>query len=225
MRIYFPRVMRVVIDGYSSNFEYPQNMKQLIVLFLIASSSAVMAQGKLGITGGVQAAGLHSKDNLNNFPDTRIGFRVGGLYEHPLTEKFGIRQELSYSLAGGKGGDSRLDLSYLSMPILGYYKPVKDVYFYLGPELNFFIAKSASGSVRNSKEFKPVDFGISFGMEYRITEYIGVSMRNYFGLIHASELKLSRSIQPDDVLLEPDKAIKFNRNNIFQLSVSYYIDR
>lgn len=155
-------------------------MKHIIILFLTVSSTVAFAQNKFGIAGGMQLTGLHSKDHFNNFPDPRISFRIGGFYERTIREKYGIRTELSYSLAGGKGIDNRLDVSYLSIPILFYYKPIKQLQVHLGPEVNIFLGNSATRTFYNSKDFKPLDIGISVGSEFRISKFFWIVCAQLF---------------------------------------------
>lgn len=204
-------------------------MKNFFTVLLLGASLCLMAQHTFGITGGAQLTSLHSRDDLNNFPDPQIGFRLGALYEYEFAEKFGLRTELGYSLTGGKTYRSEhLYLSYISLPILGVYSPVKKLNVYLGPELNVFLDDHATGPAYNSNEFKRFDFGVSLGSEFRITESFGVSLRNYFGLIHSSELD-SKDLAPiqdgDPIMGYEGRIIKFNRHNILQLSVTYFFKK
>lgn len=204
-------------------------MKYLLTISLLVFTFSLTAQHTFGLTGGTQLTGLHSRDNFNNFPEPQMGFRLGGLYEYELTEKLGLRTELSYSLAGGQNSNSEhLYLSYLSIPVQGVYKPVEKLRFYLGPELNILVNDHTTGPAYNSRDFKPLDFGISVGSEFRITQSFGVSIRNYFGLIHANELDTSDfpPIQEGDPIMNYEgRVFKFSRHNILQLSVSYYFKK
>lgn len=199
-------------------------MIRLLVLLLFISSS-VIAQNRFGITGGVQLTGLHSTDNFGGYGDPRIGFRAGGIYEHDFTNVLGIRTELNYSLAGGKNDENRISISYISLPVLMYYKLTEQIRVSAGPELNIFLGYTRTASRWMPPTFKPLDFGISIGAEYRITEAVGISVRNYFGLIHTSELDTGEweFMQEGDVLIDDQgEVIRYNRHNILQLSVSYY---
>lgn len=69
-------------------------MKNFFTVLLLGASSCLMAQHTFGITGGAQLTSLHSRDDLNNFPDPQIGFRLGALYEYEFAENSDFEQNL-----------------------------------------------------------------------------------------------------------------------------------
>ena len=100
------------------------------------------------------------------------GFHVGATFAWKATELMGVRDELLFSQKGGNRdfdgtsyytfttttgnkifttGTRKMTLnvtnSYLSIPVMGYFKPAKWVEIYAGGSLSFLIASSAFGEL------------------------------------------------------------------------------
>lgn len=130
----------------------------------------------LGVKAGV---------NLSNFSgdlkgDAKVGFNAGVTLDYALSSDLYLLTGLDYSLQGTKEGDSKINLSYLKLPIhLGYKLVVADntkIVFRAGPYVGFAVdGKYKMGSVsvnafdkdlENAMGFKynRFDFGLGFGV-------------------------------------------------------------
>lgn len=186
-------------------------MKKVILLFFFASSVIVsQAQIKFGGKLGLNIAGLTGDDAPDS--KSKIGFNVGGFVEVPVAESFAVKPELVFSTQGAKSendDDSKLNLSYLNIPVLGKYTTSSGFYGETGPQLGFLVgakAKSDDGDADVKEFYKTTDFAWAFGVGYEMAESgFGVNLRYNLGL---------SSIADDG---DADVKIK---NSVFQIGVT-----
>ena len=87
--------------------------KVLLALLCIGSFSALQAQVKFGVKGGVNFANVTDSDGGK----TRIGFNGGVQVGIPVTEQISVQPEALYSSQGVKGDDDmQVILNYFNFP-------------------------------------------------------------------------------------------------------------
>ncbi|GHV15811.1 hypothetical protein FACS1894169_08300 [Bacteroidia bacterium] len=149
------------------------------------------------------AFGVKAGVNLSNFSgdlggDAKIGFNVGVTLDYGLSPDLYLLTGLDYSLQGTKEGDSKINLSYLKLPIhLGYKLLVADntkIVFRAGPYVGFAVdGKYKRGAVSVdafNKDLEDVlgfkynrfDFGLGLGVGLEFGK-IGVGLGYDFGLV------------------------------------------
>ncbi len=181
--------------------------KVFLSFFLAASFYGASAQVQFGAKAGLNLASL-TGDDVD--VKSKIGFNAGLFAEIPVSEQFSVKPELVYSLQGAKSdgeGDSKLNLSYLNIPILAKYNISEGFFAEAGPQIGFLTtakAKYDGGSVDIKDNFKSIDFSLGLGLGYELSETYGLNLRYNLGL---------SSIADDD-----DAKVK---NSVFQLGIFY----
>lgn len=188
-------------------------MKKVILLFLFASSIVIstQAQLKIGAKAGLNLANIVG-DDAPDEAKTKLGFNIGGFVEVPVAENFTVKPELVFSLQGAKSDDnddSKLNLNYLNIPVLGKYTTSSGFYGETGPQLGFLVgakAKSDDGDVDVKDFYKGIDFAWAFGVGYEFAESgFGVNLRYNLGLSN---------------IVDDGDADVSQKNSVFQIGVT-----
>lgn len=178
----------------------------LVAVLAVLGLTNVNAQEiKLGIKGGLNFASI-SGDNTENI-DLLTGLNFGFLAEVPISEKFSFQPELIYSGQGYSFDDDTIALNYLNIPLIGKYYLTRGLSLEAGPQIGFLLsAKNDKEDVKDS--FNTVDFGLNFGLGYKLDNGLNFSLRYNLGLSDINNI---------------DGFSNKNRNGVFQLSVGYFI--
>lgn len=182
-------------------------------------------------------------DETNDF-EARTSFHVGGLVEIPISEKFAIQPEVLYSSQGAKStyryddgfdfenSESTIKLDYITLPIMAKFMPFEGFSIEAGPQVGFLVSAksdnefsytdSGTGETVSGSEdgvdvkdlYKSIDFGLNFGVGYRLENGIMFQARYNFGLADIDEEDDSDDFEEFDDFFEP-------KNRVFQLSVGY----
>lgn len=176
-------------------------MRKLVLITALAvlGLATVNAQKiNFGAKAGLNFASITGDNIVDSGPTTGIHFGV--LAEIPLSEKFSFQPELLYS-------SQVLNLNYLNIPLMGKYYLTKGFSLEVGPQIGFLLsANNDDNDVRNS--FKTLDFGINFGVGYKLDNGLNFGARYNLGLSDINNINGSS-----------DK----NRNGVFQFSVGYFL--
>lgn len=200
---------------------------------------------RFGIKGGANAAAFsEQKLSLNN---QKIGFHAGAFVNIPLSNKISVQPEVLYNQMGAKsvmsssevttGGttvktvaDSKVELNYISVPLMFQFRPVKSFYFEAGPEFSYFLngknkgettvttTTGSSTTTQNSSisqsiekdDVKKFNVGLGLGVGFDITHNLGINARYVNSLTHVAN---------NAGVPEQDKDI--NTNRVFQLGLNY----
>ncbi|MBC2845101.1 porin family protein [Winogradskyella flava] len=185
-------------------------MKKLFLVTVIAvlGLSNVNAQDiKIGAKAGLNYAFI-TGDNANDL-DPITNFHFGVMSEIKLSDKFSLQPELIYS---GQGADTNtasegsISLNYLNIPLIGKYYVTKRLSLEAGPQIGVLLS-TKGGTIDYKELLKPVDYGVNFGVGYKLDNGLNFTARYNLGL---SDI--------NDVDGFPDK----NSNGVFQLSVGYF---
>ncbi len=154
-------------------------MKKLFLGIAIAASSLTFAQ-QFGAKAGLNVSNL-SNSELNS----KAGFYAGVFMNAPLSAQFNIQPELLYNNLGAKESGYKLNLDYISVPVMFQYKATPQFFLEAGPQFNVLVsakAKEGSNSIDIKDEVKGFDFGLGLGAGYWFTEKIGANVRYVAGL-------------------------------------------
>jgi hypothetical protein len=158
----------------------------------------------LGVKGGLNFANV-SGDNTSD-KDMVTAFNAGLVAEIALTEKFSFQPELLFSGQGYSLEDHAVALSYLNLPLMGKYYLTKAFSLEAGPQIGFLLAaKNEDIDVKDA--FKTVDFGVNFGLGYKLNNGLNFGARYNLGLSNINNVEGSNA--------------KF-RNGVIQASVGYF---
>jgi hypothetical protein len=164
-------------------------MKKVIVLFVaVVSFAAVQAQIAYGAKGGFNLSNVRGSDVSGN--KTKVGIHLGGYVAIPVADQITVQPELVFSTQGDKvshkgSPDSKLNTSYLNIPVLAKYTAASGFFGETGPQFGFLLsAKAKEGSdktdVRDS--FKKFDLSWALGVGYMTNFDLGINLRYNFGI-------------------------------------------
>ena len=186
-------------------------MKKIILLFLLASTKFVLAQGNREITYGLFGGGIYS--SMSNLPDVIVpkgiyeGYTLkeegkfggtGGIFinwKYPYA-KVSIQSEISYS---GQSTDLNYEdikglkykmtfgYSYINVGAQFKYYPIEKLYIGFGPYISFNIASDNIKYTSNSQEIF-ANSGVYFEPDANVQKVLKESLtgKNYFsGMLSA----------------------------------------
>lgn len=180
----------------------------LIIVFVWIGFPALQAQEfNFGAKAGVNFADI-TGDNADG--DVRTSFHLGLVAEIPFAEKFYFGPEVLYSSQGTKDGDDHLKLDYIQIPLMARYYVSEGFNFELGPQLGFLVKADAEldGETEDVKDlFKDFEYGINFGLGYKLTNGLFFQGRYNLGLANINDFE-----EFDDSKIH---------NSVIQLSVGF----
>lgn len=180
----------------------------LIAVIAVLGLSNINAQDiKFGAKAGLNFASIMGDETEGFKPNT--DFHFGIMAEWKISDKFALQPEVIYS---GQGTNTNIDsegvisLNYLNVPVIGKYYITNGLSLEAGPQIGFLLS-TKGGSINYKDALKSTDFGVNFGVGYKLDNGLNFNARYNLGL--------SNIIDIDGV---SDK----NRNGVFQLSVGYF---
>jgi len=196
-------------------------MKKLLFAAAIAAftMTSVNAQ-QFGAKAGLNMATVVGDNTDNNKMVT--SFHVGAVAEFEINDQFSFQPELVYSMQGtkveytllGQEIESSIEISYINIPLMAKYYVTEELSLQAGPQIGFLMsAESKSGSTTSDMkdETKNVDFGLNFGLGYKMDNGLFFDARYNLGL---SDLVDERANGDDDKI----------SNAVIQLSIGYNFD-
>nr|WP_319571076.1 porin family protein [uncultured Draconibacterium sp.] len=169
-------------------------MKKTLFLVLL---TFILFQGHAQNSGFGFGAGVNYTNlALNNVPDGNTGFKVGmqfnAIFKTQLKDQLWLRLEPGFAQRGTELGysiyqDTRINLSYLVLPVAFEFSPVDKFTILLGPEGSYRLAAKAKadGSTSDVKSIydSKIDLGIIAGVSYQFIDNLALELRYNRGLI------------------------------------------
>jgi hypothetical protein len=193
-------------------------MKKLVLTLtaVCALTLASFAQGvSFGAKAGINLANQkYEAQGYSVSPDALMGFHIGGFATIMFSETFGIQPELLYSSVGSKvdfsGDDIKSKWSYITVPVMFRYQPIKILNIHAGPQFAFLAGakQELDGDSEDIEGTKGFELAGAFGAGLDLPMGIGFTARYVLGLSSIME-------ESDDI---EDFTVK---NNVFQLSLTY----
>lgn len=194
-------------------------MSKIILVVLVFSLALLQSFGQtqFGVKAGLNFANVdYNAPSAKNF---RLGLNGGLLTEFRMSNKILVRPEILYSIKGYKfksGGT--ISLNYVSIPILGGFRPNDKVAILLGPELSILTtasSKSKDGYHDLSRYYRNFDFAIDLGAIYNIKNGLGAELRYSYGFKDLSDVMMT-----DEFGRDIGKAT-IGRNLVLQIGLFY----
>ncbi len=187
--------------------EWTKNNKKMVnkkiiygVIACLAFISISTAQGsKSGLSFGLKAGGnlsnVYDTEGENFVASSKFGFAGGGFVTVPLGEMFAFQPEILFSQKGFKGEGTLLGSSYryertttfLDVPILFAFRPIKYVSILAGPQYSFLLSEknTFSSAVANGAQEQQFDndnirnniFGFTGGVDLNLTDSAILGLR------------------------------------------------
>ena len=153
-------------------------------LFCIVASSSQAQKITPGIKGGLNIADV---SGING--DNRLSGHVGLFLHSRINRNWSIQPEILYSGQGQQftvvNNEFTLALSYIQVPVMFQFYPVKQFYLEFGPQLGFLLSanvKDDDDKVEVDDDYKKVHVGLSFGAGIQVTNMLGFYARYNAGL-------------------------------------------
>lgn len=188
------KVLAYVLD--ISEKQSGMKYKSTLFLLMILSIASVNAQGfKFGVKGG---ADMHKLTGVSFNNQFSFGYHLGIFATVNVTSRFGIQPEVYFSQVNVDTSSNfstvyqfnkitNVKLTYLNIPVLFNYSPIKFVTFQVGPQFGILVDKS-KGLVSNGKQaFKGGDLSMDLGLQLNITK-IRLYGRYVVGLNNINDL-------------------------------------
>lgn len=191
-------------------------MKKLFLGLTICAGSLIFAQEtvktstspvKFGIKAGLNVSSVNADDSK-----AKAGIYGGFFANIPVATSFSVQPELLYNGMGAKHkdlSDVRLNLDYISIPVMLQYNILPELYLEAGPQFSFAISrkiKGDGGSADVQNFYKGFDFGVGLGAGYYFAQGFGLTARFVAG---ATDI-IENNSNNDAV-----------RNSVFQIGVAY----
>jgi hypothetical protein len=153
-------------------------------LFCIVAGSLQAQKITPGIKGGLNISDV---SGING--DNRLSGHVGLFLHSRLNRNWAIQPEILYSGQGQQymvlNNEWTLALSYIQVPVMFQFFPVKQFYLEFGPELGFLLsanAKDDDNKTEVDEYYKKVDAGLALGAGIQVTSMLGFYARYNIGL-------------------------------------------
>jgi len=206
-------------------------MKNLLLIFTIVlfGFTNIIAQNiKYGSKLGINFSSFtgDETDGLS----TRTSLHAGAIAEIKISDDFSIQPELLYSSQGTKSdysetldgttiNYSNIKLEYIIIPLLAKFYVVEGLSLEAGPQIGFLITadrefkKTDNGETETGEEnilneVKGMDFGLNFGLAYKLESGIFLAAHYNLGLSNINDFDGSDEVK--------------NQNNVIQFSVGYF---
>jgi hypothetical protein len=163
--------------------------KHALALFLFCIVAVNIRAQK--ITPGIKG-GLNISDIAGVNGDNRLSGHVGLFLNSRINSQWAIQPEILYSGQGQQydvpfNEDRTIALSYIQIPIMFQFYPVRQFYVEVGPQIGFLLSANDKESDGDNKVevdsyYKKVDAGISFGAGFYVTSMLGFYARYNAGL-------------------------------------------
>jgi len=212
-------------------------MKKLSITFLLLLTTfmSVSAQEKdssdykkitYGLKGGLNLA--TPSGYISNDTKSKLSYHVGAFAEIRISEKFAIQPELQYSVQGAEfsvenafpgffSGDFVISdtYRYINLPIMFKYFVIPKLSLEIGPQLGYMLSadrnfEAAPFSPEFTDDTRRIDFGVNFGLGYKLSKHLSIGARYNLGL---SKVANSPSVN--------QSGFGKLKNSVFQASLAY----
>ncbi len=166
----------------------------ILAIFSLIGSSAFSQKLHLGVKGGANINKLTGKSFSEQFS---FGYHVGGFFSVGY-KKFAIQPELLFNQVNVDTSSNfssvyhfnqvdKVQLRYLSVPVLLNYKPIKFITLQAGPQFSILTNKSKTLVENGRDAFKSGDFSMLCGLQVNIS-HLNIYGRYAVGLSNLNDI-------------------------------------
>ena len=161
----------------------------ILAIFCVTAGTTNAQKLHIGFKGGANINKLTGKSFEDQFS---FGYHAGGFITVKLNKKFAIQPEIlfnqinvdtssSYSAIYQLKIVNKVQLKYLSIPIMLNYKPIKYLTLQVGPQFGILTNKSKTLFQNGKEAFKSGDFSMLGGVQVNIS-HLNIYARYAVGL-------------------------------------------
>ncbi|HQW83474.1 MAG TPA: porin family protein [Ferruginibacter sp.] len=167
----------------------------ILAIFSIMGSAATAQKFNLGAKAGANINKIDGKSFSEQFT---YGYHLGGFFSVGLGKKFAIQPEVLFNQINVDTSSTfsqvykfnqvdKVQLKYLSIPILLNFKPVKFITLQAGPQFSVLMNKSRTLLENGRDAFKAGDFSMLGGAQVNIG-HLNIYGRYAIGLSNLNDL-------------------------------------
>ncbi len=200
----------------------------ILTIVLFGFTNIIAQNIKYGSKIGVNIGNItgDEADDLN----TKTSLHAGAIAEIMISDEFSFQAELLYSAQGAKSNYSEtlddvtfrytsVKLEYINVPLLAKYYIVEGLSLEAGPQVGFLLTadrefeKTDNGETETGEkdildEIKGIDFGLNFGLAYKLESGIFLVARYNLGLSNINDVEGADNLK--------------KQNRVIQFSVGYF---
>lgn len=199
--------------------------KLFITAIVLLGFINVNAQNiNLGAKAGINIAKIIGDDT--DWVDMKTSIHLGVVAEIEITEEFFFQPELLYSSQGTsykdwEGArytyDGKYKFNYLNIPLLAKYYVGEGISVEAGPQIGFLLSAKDDWEVQSTGEtgddklkdyLNGIDFGLDFGVAYKLESGLNFGIRYNLGLSNIWENSDSKQ-----------------KNSVIQVSLGYFFKK
>jgi len=166
----------------------------ILAIFSIIGSSAFSQKLHIGVKGGANINKLTGKSFSDEFS---FGYHLGGFFSVGY-KKFAIQPEILFNQVNVDTSSNfssvyhfnqvdKVQLRYLSIPVLLNYKPIKFITLQAGPQFSILTNKSKTLVENGRDAFKSGDFSMLGGVQVNIM-HLNIYGRYAVGLSNLNDI-------------------------------------
>jgi hypothetical protein len=169
----------------------------LLTIFVVASLMGNAQGFSFGPKVGANITGISGLQFKKGF---EFGYHIGGFAEVMLSEKIGIQPEVLWSQTSLTTSSSlsdlystslpeltKINLNYISIPLLLNIRPTKFITFQVGPQFGILQDKKNSVATNVQSAFKSGDFSMLAGVQLKVLAF-RIYGRYAIGLTNINEI-------------------------------------
>lgn len=169
----------------------------LLTMFVVASLMGNAQGFSFGPKVGANITGISGLQFKKGF---EFGYHIGGFAEVMLSEKIGIQTEVLWSQTSLTTSSSlsdlystslpeltKINLNYISIPLLLNIRPTKFITFQVGPQFGILQDKKNSVATNVQSAFKSGDFSMLAGVQLKVLAF-RIYGRYAIGLTNINEI-------------------------------------
>lgn len=167
----------------------------ILAIFCITAGAANAQKLHVGFKGGANINKLTGKSFDDEFS---FGYHVGGFFSVGLGKKFAIQPEILFNQINVDTSSTfssvyqfkkldKVQLKYMSIPILLNFKPVKYITLQAGPQFGILTNKSRTVLQNGQEAFKSGDFSMLGGAQVNIG-HLNIYARYAVGLSNLNDI-------------------------------------
>jgi hypothetical protein len=167
----------------------------ILAIFSIMGTAASAQKFQIGFKGGANINKIDGKSFSDQFS---YGYHLGGFFSVGLGKKFAIQPEVLFNQINVDTSGSfssvyqfnkvdKVQLKYLSIPILLNYKLIKFITLQAGPQFGVLMNKSKTLAENGRDAFKAGDFSMLGGVQVNIS-HLNIYGRYAVGLSNINDI-------------------------------------
>jgi Outer membrane protein beta-barrel domain len=167
----------------------------ILAIFCMPGNAAFSQKFNIGFKGGANINKLTGKSFSDQFS---YGYHLGGFFSVGLGKKFAIQPEVLFNQVNVDTSSNfstvykfnkvdKVQLKYLSIPVLLNYKPIKFLTLQAGPQFGVLMNKSNTLVENGRDAFKSGDFSMLGGVQVNIS-HLKVYGRYAVGLNNLNDI-------------------------------------